>query len=231
MARTLLLDLDGTLVDTAPTSPGALNRLMVSRGLAEFSLRETQSMIGDGIAVLVGRGFAARGGTPDEQAIADFSRDYGAHFADSSRAFPGVPEFLRERVAEGWRLAVCTNKTESVARRLLETLGLMQMMSAIGGGDSFPVRKPDPAHLLATLRLAGMICVRRGHGRGSCERRSRGAWCRGEGGFRDLGLWPDRHGRRSGSGRARPAGAAGGDRAAGAGGYGLTDQPSEACPE
>jgi phosphoglycolate phosphatase len=87
--------------------------------------------------------------------MADFGRDYGAHFADTSRAFPGVPEFLRERVAEGWRLAVCTNKTESVARRLLETLGLMQMMSAIGGGDSFPVRKPDPAHLLATLREAG----------------------------------------------------------------------------
>ena len=87
--------------------------------------------------------------------MADFSRDYGAHFADTSRAFPGVPEFLRDRVAEGWRLAVCTNKSEAVARKLLETLGLMHLLSAIGGGDSFPVRKPDPAHLLATLRLAG----------------------------------------------------------------------------
>ncbi len=155
MARTLLLDLDGTLVDTAPDLAGSLNRLMVSRGLAEFSPRETESMIGDGVTVLVGRAFAARGGTPDEQAMADFSRDYGAHFADSSRAYPGVPEFLRDRVAEGWRLAVCTNKTEAVARKLLESLDLMSLLSAIGGGDSFPVRKPDPAHLLATLRLAG----------------------------------------------------------------------------
>ncbi len=155
MARTLLLDLDGTLVDTAPDLAGALNRLMVSRGLAEFSLRETEAMIGDGVAVLVGRAFAARGATPDERAMADFGRDYGAHFAVASRAFPGVPEFLRDRVAEGWRLAVCTNKTEAVARALLETLGLMTLMSAIGGGDSFPVRKPDPAHLLSTLRLAG----------------------------------------------------------------------------
>lgn len=155
MARTLLLDLDGTLVDTAPDLSAALNRLIVSRGLAPFSLKETEAMIGDGVTVLVGRAFAARGGTPDDQAMADFSRDYGAHLADASRPFPGVPEFLRDVSEAGWRLAVCTNKTEAAARTLLETLGLMHLLCAIGGGDSFPVRKPDPAHLLATLRLAG----------------------------------------------------------------------------
>jgi phosphoglycolate phosphatase len=155
VARTLLLDLDGTLVDTAPDLAGALNRLMAARGLAEFSLPETQSMIGDGVAVLVHRAFAARGRTPDEHALAEFSRDYGAHFAEASRAFPGIPGFMRARVAEGWRLAVCTNKPAAVARELLQALELMPMLCAIGGGDSFPVRKPDPAHLLATLRLAG----------------------------------------------------------------------------
>ena len=87
--------------------------------------------------------------------MADFSHDYGAHFADASRAFPGVPEFLRDRVAEGWRLAVCTNKTAAVARELLDTLGLMPLIGAIGGGDSFPVRKPNPGHVLGTLELAG----------------------------------------------------------------------------
>jgi phosphoglycolate phosphatase len=155
VTRTLLLDLDGTMVDTVPDLAGALNRLMVSRGLAPFSLAETALMIGDGVTVLVGRAFAARGKEPDSQAMPDFSGDYGAHVADASRAFPGVAAFMRDVVADGWRLAVCTNKTESAARALLETLGLMELVCAIGGGDSFPVRKPDPAHLLATLRQAG----------------------------------------------------------------------------
>jgi phosphoglycolate phosphatase len=155
VARTLLLDLDGTLVDTAPDLCAALNRLMASRDLPPFTEPETAAMIGDGVAVLVGRAFAARGETPDSRAVAEFSRDYDAHVADASRPFPGVPEFLRDRAEAGWRLAVCTNKPEAAARKLLESVGLMSMMCAVGGGDSFPVRKPDPAHLLATLRRAG----------------------------------------------------------------------------
>ncbi|MSP02299.1 MAG: HAD family hydrolase [Acetobacteraceae bacterium] len=155
MARTLLLDLDGTLVDTVPDLATALNRLMRSRGLAPFGHAETAAMVGDGVAVLVGRAFAARGLTPDERAVADFAGDYGRHAADESRPYPGVPELLRELAAEGWRLAVCTNKPEAAARALLEALDLMKLLRAVGGGDSFPVRKPDPAHLLATLAAAG----------------------------------------------------------------------------
>jgi phosphoglycolate phosphatase len=154
VARTLLLDLDGTLVDTVPDLAAALNRLMASRGLDPFSLPETAAMVGDGVAVLTGRAFAARGTTPDDRAVADFSRDYTAHAADASRPFPGIPAFLREFSELGWRMAVCTNKPEAAARALLESLDLMRFMCAVGGGDSFPVRKPDPAHLLATLRLA-----------------------------------------------------------------------------
>jgi phosphoglycolate phosphatase len=154
MARTLLLDLDGTLVDTVPDLASALNRLMASRGLPPFSRQETASMVGDGVTVLVGRAFAARGQTPDAGAIADFSSDYGAHVAVESKPYPGVPGLLRQLVAEGWRLAVCTNKPEAAARSLLEALALMPLLCAIGGGDSFPVRKPNPAHLLATLHAS-----------------------------------------------------------------------------
>jgi phosphoglycolate phosphatase len=155
VARTLLLDLDGTLVDTAPDVCAALNRLMRSRGLPPFTLAQTAAMIGDGVAVLVQRAFAARAQRPDDQAVAEFGRDYDAHVAQESRPFPGVPEFLREHADLGWRMAVCTNKPEAAARKLLVHLGLSDLLQAIGGGDSFPVRKPDPAHLLATLRLAG----------------------------------------------------------------------------
>ena len=153
--RVLVLDLDGTLVDTVPDLAAALNRLMESRGLAGFDFPGTAAMVGDGVARLVEKAFAARERTPDTTAIGDFTKDYAAHAAVHSRLFPGVLETLHDLIAEGWRLAVCTNKPEGAARALLNALGLTPMMAAVGGGDSFPTRKPDPAHLLATLAAAG----------------------------------------------------------------------------
>jgi phosphoglycolate phosphatase len=62
---------------------------------------------------------------------------------------------LNALAGEGWRLAVCTNKPEAATHAVLSALGIEHMFCAIGAGDTFPVRKPDPAHLLATLRAAG----------------------------------------------------------------------------
>jgi phosphoglycolate phosphatase len=153
--RTLLLDLDGTLVDSVPDLAAALNRLLGTRGLAPLSRAEIAPMVGDGVAKLVERALAARGQAPDEGALAEYSADYGAHAAVETRPYPGVAEALNSLTGEGWLLAVCTNKPEAAARSLLGALGLAQCFAAIGGGDSFPVRKPDPAHLLATLTAAG----------------------------------------------------------------------------
>ncbi|HQT78325.1 MAG: phosphoglycolate phosphatase, partial [Rhodospirillales bacterium 20-64-7] len=86
--------------------------------------------------------------------LADFMADYEAHVAVDSRIYPGVEPVLTDMRGRGWTLAVCTNKPERAARSLLQAVGLLPMMAAVGGGDSFPVRKPDPAHLLATLSLA-----------------------------------------------------------------------------
>ena len=155
MTRTLLLDLDGTLVHSVPDLAAALNRLMDARGLAGFSHPETASMVGDGVARLVGLAFTARGRAPDEGAVAEFSADYLLHAAVETRPYPGVADGLRAMADEDWTLAVCTNKPESAARALLSALGLISLFAAIGGGDSFPVRKPNPAHLLATLKAAG----------------------------------------------------------------------------
>ncbi len=155
MTRTLVFDLDGTLVHSVPDLAAALNRLMRARGLGVFSHAETALMVGDGVAKLVERAFAARGGVQDRGAVAEFSTDYAAHAAEETRAYPRVAEGLRSLAAEGWRLAVCTNKLEAAARSLLAALGLEGYFEAIGGGDSFAVRKPDPAHLLATLSAAG----------------------------------------------------------------------------
>ncbi len=151
MARTLLLDLDGTLVDSVPDIAAALNRLMAARSLAPFTNQQVASMVGDGVAVLVARAFAARGAEPDPDAAGKFAADYEAHVAVDSRLFPDVVPVLTGLAREGWRFAVCTNKPERTSRTLLETLGVLPLLRAVGGGDSFPVRKPDPAHLLATL--------------------------------------------------------------------------------
>ncbi len=153
MQRTLLLDLDGTLVDSVPDLSAALARLMAARGLAPFTYAEVAAMVGDGAPALVQKAFAARGGTPDAAAIPEFLADYGEHAAEETRAFPGVADTLPVLREAGWRLAVCTNKPLAPTRSLLAALGLGGAFDAIGAGDSFPVRKPDPGHLLATLAL------------------------------------------------------------------------------
>jgi phosphoglycolate phosphatase len=150
-----LLDLDGTLVDTVPDLASALNRLMAAHEMAPFSFAETAAMVGDGVAKLLERAFAARGGVSDAAAVAAFSADYSAHVAVGSKLYPGVARTLGALAGEGWRLAVCTNKPGVAAHALLAAVGLAPLFAAVGAGDSFPVRKPDPAHLLATLRAAG----------------------------------------------------------------------------
>lgn len=155
--RTLLLDLDGTLVDSVPDLCAALNHLMQSRAISGFSYTETAALVGDGVAALVARAFAARGTAQDDAALDDFLRDYGAHAAERTRAYPGVGPTLDTLLAAGWRLAVCTNKPEGPAHTLLAALGLDDLFSAVGGGDSFPTRKPDPRHLAATLAAAGGV--------------------------------------------------------------------------
>jgi len=155
MARCMILDLDGTLVDSVPDLEASLNRLMAARGLAGFGYATVAAMVGDGAAVLLERAFAAHGRAPDATALADFLADYGAHTASASAPFPGVEATLRQLVADGWKLAVCTNKPEAPARSLLAALGLGGLFAAIGGADTYPMRKPDPGHLLATLASAG----------------------------------------------------------------------------
>ena len=157
MRRTLLLDLDGTLVNTLPDLRAAVNRLLAARGFAPLTPSEVAAMVGDGVAKLVERALAARGAAADGEAVAAFSADYAAHAAVDSHPYPGVPEGLRSLADEGWGLAVCTNKPEAAARGLLAALGLTAYFAAIGGGDSFPTRKPNPAHLLATLAAAGGV--------------------------------------------------------------------------
>ena len=153
MERICLLDLDGTLLDSAPDIRSALNRLMERHGLAGFALPEVHRMIGNGVKVTVERALAARGRPFEEDLLSSFVADYEAHASDETRPFPGVRDALDVLRAEGWRLAVCTNKPVRAARIVLEDCGLMPLLDAVAGGDSFAVRKPDPGHLIGTLAM------------------------------------------------------------------------------
>ncbi|MFM7690002.1 MAG: HAD-IA family hydrolase, partial [Alphaproteobacteria bacterium] len=154
--RCAVFDLDGTLVDSAPDIHAALDRLMAHRRLPGFARAEVVGMIGDGVRVLLERACTARGIALDEESFDHFMADYEANAAVLTRPFAGIPELLSALGDAGWRLAVCTNKPETAARVLLSGLGLDRHFTALGGGDSFPVRKPDPGHLRATLAAAGV---------------------------------------------------------------------------
>jgi phosphoglycolate phosphatase len=155
MTRLAVFDLDGTLVDSVPDIHAALDRLMAVRGLPPFARAEVTAMIGDGVKVLVERALAARGRPFDAAALDAFLADYAANAAIETRPFPGIEDVLGTLARDGWRMAVCTNKPVGAARDLLAALGLLDRFAALGGGDSFRVRKPDPGHLLATIEAAG----------------------------------------------------------------------------
>lgn len=153
--RTILFDLDGTLVDSAADLHAAADRMADRLGLAPFSRAEIVSWIGDGARALIEKALHARAHPFDQHAFDAFLADYTVNAAVQTRPFDGIEAALDALCAAGFRLAVCTNKPEAAARALLEALGLARYFAAIGGGDSFPVRKPDPRHLLATLDAAG----------------------------------------------------------------------------
>ena len=155
LAKCVVFDLDGTLTDSVPDIAAAINRLMRARDLAAFSEAEIALMVGDGARVLLERAFAARGLVMDQPSLTSFLADYTENSSVLTRPYPGVTETLAALLARGWILAVCTNKPEYPARVMLEALGLAPFFVAICGGDTFAVRKPDPGHLLGTLRAAG----------------------------------------------------------------------------
>ena len=155
MPRLAVFDLDGTLVDSAPDIHAALDRLVAGQGRPGFARPEVTAMIGDGVRALVERAAAARGIAFSEALLAGFTADYTARAAEATALFPGIAAALEALAGAGWTLAVCTNTPAAATAALLGALGLAGRFAAGGGGDSFPVRKPDPAHLLGTIARAG----------------------------------------------------------------------------
>ncbi len=157
--KLLVFDLDGTLAETAGDLIGTLNFILAREGVAPVDLSEARFMLGAGAKALIERGFAAQriplAPAKLQQLFGDFLAHYEAHIADHSFLFPGVVEALDRFEAAGWDFAVCTNKIEAPARKLLVALGVADRFRAIVGQDTFGAPKPDPRVLAQTIALAG----------------------------------------------------------------------------
>jgi phosphoglycolate phosphatase len=154
---TIIFDLDGTLVDTAPDLIDALNFILGGEGLPRVRYDKARALIGYGARSMLERSLVAVGRPAAEidQLYQHFVAYYADHVADRSRPFPGVEVALDVLAARGFSFAVCTNKLERLSVRLLESLGLAGRFAAICGQDTFAVQKPHPEALLGTLRRAG----------------------------------------------------------------------------
>jgi phosphoglycolate phosphatase len=156
---TIAFDLDGTLVDTAPDLVGALNLVLMERGLPAVPPDSARVLVGRGALALIARGFALAG-QPVEQAELDaltprFIDFYRGRIADESCPFPGMVAALDRLAEAGATLCVCTNKRTELAVLLLDTLGLSARFADIFGADRAPAAKPDPRCILASLAAAG----------------------------------------------------------------------------
>lgn len=156
---TLVFDLDGTLVDSAPDLIGTLNRLLVEEGLPTVSMDSAKTLIGSGARALLAHGFEAVGADGErarsEALFERFLADYRAHIVDGTRAFEGVEETLDRLAKRGAVLVTATNKRTDLSELLMDRLGLADRFAAVVGPERVSARKPSGAHLIEAVRIAG----------------------------------------------------------------------------
>lgn len=155
--RAVVFDLDGTLIDSAPDIHAAVNKMLTAEGYDTLDLPTVTSFIGNGLPKLVERVMKTLG-LPMEM-HADLCTKVMVHYTDPSdflkQPYPGVLGALKSLKAQGTALAICTNKPFDAAQADLDFLGMADFFDAMVGGDTLPVKKPDPAPLHRCLELLG----------------------------------------------------------------------------
>ncbi len=159
---TILFDLDGTLVDTAPDLMHAHNHVMKKFGYPTKSTEQIRNLVGKGAGAMIGRsiwGQAKRefSKVNDErikkEMVSEFVEFYGKNIINESTLINGVKEFLKWCKKDNISMAVCTNKQEHLSNDLLRKIGIYDYFEYIAGSDTFDYCKPDPRHLTSVVKI------------------------------------------------------------------------------
>ncbi|MBT3599793.1 MAG: HAD-IA family hydrolase [Candidatus Pelagibacter sp.] len=161
---TILFDLDGTLVDTAPDLMNAHNHVMKKYGYPTKSTEEIRNLVGQGAGAMLGRSIWGQakkefGKINDkkikEEMVNDFVNFYGKNIVNESTLINGVMEFLKWCKEKNISMAVCTNKQEHLAIDLLKKIGINDFFEYVAGHNTFDYCKPDPRHLTSVIEILG----------------------------------------------------------------------------
>jgi 2-phosphoglycolate phosphatase len=152
----VLFDLDGTLLDSAPDFVATINIMRASRDEPAISLSELRPHVSKGARAMLGTGFPQLDAPAREAMIAEFLDVYEGELARHGAPFDGVEPLLGAIETSGCRWGIVTNKPEHLAKQLLPRLGWQTRCAVLVGGDTLPVRKPDPLPLLHAAQLLGM---------------------------------------------------------------------------
>ena len=159
---TILFDLDGTLVDTAPDLMRAHNHVMKKFGYPSKSTEEIRNLVGKGAGAMIGRSIWGQakkefGKVNDEKVkkemVTEFVDFYGKNIINESTLIKGVKEFLNWCKDQSISMAVCTNKQEHLSNDLLKKIGIYDYFEYVAGSDTFDYCKPDPRHLTSVVEI------------------------------------------------------------------------------
>ncbi len=159
---TILFDLDGTLVDTAPDLMHAHNHVMKKFGYPTKSTEQIRNLVGKGASAMIGRSIWGQAKKEfskvnDEkikkQMVSEFVDFYGKNIINESTLINGVKEFLKWCKEDNISMAVCTNKQEYLSNDLLKKIGIYDYFEYVAGSDTFDYCKPDPRHLTSVVEI------------------------------------------------------------------------------
>jgi len=159
---TILFDLDGTLVDTAPDLMLAHNHVMTKFGYPTKSTDEIRNLVGKGAGALIGRSIWGQAKKEfhsvndlkiKDQMSKEFVDYYGKNIINESTLITGVKEFLKWCKEQNISMAVCTNKQELLSNDLLKKIGIYDFFEYVAGSDTFDYCKPDPRHLTSVVEI------------------------------------------------------------------------------
>ncbi|KJE36375.1 phosphoglycolate phosphatase [Thalassospira sp. HJ] len=159
MAKFILFDLDGTLIDGVDDILFAMNDLLAAQGHEPLVRHDIEAMLGDGTWMLTKRAFTARGETPSDAMLDELNVDFNTRYVETdyayTRLFENAESVLHELKSEGWTIALASNKPEAPCKAILAKLGVAGLFSVIAGGNSFEVKKPDGRFLEFVLERLG----------------------------------------------------------------------------